>query len=80
LKGPAAKLMVELGYDVSPKSVAKHYAKVINGFVYDRSDGKTPISLPHVIGLETIMKSENDKIFLAETVLQWIKGWDSLSA
>jgi PAS domain S-box-containing protein len=77
LKGPAAKLMVELGYDVSPKTVVEHYSSVINGFVYDQSDDEMPILLSNVIRLQTIMKSENDKIFLAENVLQWIKGWDS---
>lgn len=77
LKGPAAKLMVELGYDVSPKTVVEHYGSIINGFVYDQSDDEMPILLPNVTRLQTIMKSENDKIFLAENVLQWIKGWDS---
>lgn len=80
LKGPAAKLMVELGYVPSPQTVAEHYGTVINGFVYDRSDGKLPIPLPHVAGFETIMKVENDKILLAETMLQWIKDWASIQA
>ncbi|MBI5669424.1 MAG: 2-phospho-L-lactate transferase [Chloroflexi bacterium] len=80
LKGPAAKLMVELGYNPSPLAVADHYGSVINGFVYDRSDGQLSMPLLHTAGFETIMKTENDKIFLAETVLQWIKDWHSIQA
>ncbi|MEO0596260.1 MAG: 2-phospho-L-lactate transferase CofD family protein, partial [Chloroflexota bacterium] len=33
LKGPAAKLMRELGYEVSPQAVADFYGEVITGFV-----------------------------------------------
>ncbi len=77
LKGPAAKLMVELGYDPSPQAVVQHYGEVINGFVYDKSDDPGPLSLPHVAGFETIMKSDNDKIFLAQNVIEWIKSWVS---
>lgn len=78
LKGPAAKLMAELGYEPAPEAVAQHYGEVINGFVYDRSDGELPIALPYSASFETIMKTENDKIVLAETVLQWIQSWISI--
>lgn len=79
LKGPAAKLMVELGYEVSPQAVVQHYGSTVNGFVYDQADGKMPMLLPHSIQFDTVMKSENDKIFLAKNVLEWIKRWKSVS-
>lgn len=77
LKGPAAKLMVELGYNPSPQTVVQHYGDVINGFVYDVSDSHLRLTLPHVVGFETIMKSDNDKLFLAQNVIEWIKSWAS---
>lgn len=75
IKGPAAKLMAELGYEPSVTSVVQYYGDVINGFVYDHSDGELELSLPHVMNCETIMNSDEDKILLAQTVLDWIKGW-----
>lgn len=78
IKGPAAKLMLELGYEPSPEGVARHYGEAINGFVYDRSDGELAIALPHVAAFETIMKSDHDKVFLAESVLEWIQNWVSV--
>ncbi|MGH6889248.1 MAG: 2-phospho-L-lactate transferase [Rhizomicrobium sp.] len=38
VKGPAAKIMGELGISVSPLSVAEHYLGLINGFVLDSRD------------------------------------------
>ncbi len=38
IKGPAAKLMAELGYEVSARGVADYYGDAINGFVYDERD------------------------------------------
>jgi LPPG:FO 2-phospho-L-lactate transferase len=78
LKGPAAKLMVELGYEPSPEVVARHYGETINGFIYDRSDGFLSIPLAHTAAFETIMKSDDDKIYLAQNVIEWIKSWVSM--
>jgi len=38
LKGPAAKMMAELGLEVSAAGVARHYAGLVNGFVLDDAD------------------------------------------
>lgn len=75
IKGPAAKLMAELGYDPSVESVVQYYGEIINGFVYDQTDAELQVSLPHVLSCETIMNSDEDKILLAQTMLDWIKGW-----
>ncbi len=75
IKGPAAKLMAELGYDPSVESVVQYYGEIINGFVYDQMDTELQVSLPHVLSCETIMNSDEDKILLAQTMLDWIKGW-----
>jgi LPPG:FO 2-phospho-L-lactate transferase len=75
LKGPAAKLMVELGYEASVEAVARYYGDMINGFVYDRMDESLRVDVPHSTVFETIMKNDHDKQILASRVLEWIQGW-----
>jgi len=75
LKGPADKLMAELGYTPSADAIVKYYGDLINGFVYDTSDAGLQITLPHVTTYETIMNSDEDKIILAQNMLDWIKSW-----
>lgn len=41
IKGPAAKLMQELGYEVTAQAVAEYYKDVITGFIYDMRDSFT---------------------------------------
>ena len=38
IKGPAAKMMRELGVEVSALGIARHYGKLIDGWVIDRAD------------------------------------------
>ncbi|MBL8162305.1 MAG: 2-phospho-L-lactate transferase [Anaerolineae bacterium] len=75
IKGPAAKMMAELGYPVSAASVAAYYGDMLNGFVYDQMDAGLLVPQPHVLNCETVMNTTNDKVLLARTVLDWIKGW-----
>jgi LPPG:FO 2-phospho-L-lactate transferase len=75
VKGPAAKLMGELGYESSARAVADYYRGVINGFVYDEQD--TGIEMPgiHTRTLNTIMTTNADRIFLAKSVMEWVSEW-----
>jgi LPPG:FO 2-phospho-L-lactate transferase len=76
IKGPAAKLMVELGHlAVSPEAVAHYYGNVLNGFVYDVVDGDLNIPQQNVTKFETIMKTDEIKAALARNVLEWIQRW-----
>ncbi|MEO8612175.1 MAG: 2-phospho-L-lactate transferase [Chloroflexota bacterium] len=75
LKGPADKLMGELGYEPSAETVVDYYGEVINGFVYDQTDTGLVIPLPHTMTCETVMKTDEDKIILAQNVIDWIKKW-----
>lgn len=75
LKGPADKLMGELGYIPSAETVLEYYSDLLNGFVYDQTDADLTVTLPHALVCETVMKTDEDKILLAQTVIDWIKGW-----
>lgn len=78
IKGPAAKLMAELGYDVSPRSVADFYGDLISGFVYDIQDSNLKISGKKTFMTDTIMRDQADRERLAGQILDWITAevWD----
>ena len=40
LKGPAAKIMAELGLECSTRQIARHYAGLIDAIVIDHADGR----------------------------------------
>ena len=81
IKGPAAKMMLELGLEVSPLAVAEHYKGVIHGLVIDEQDKKYASAIES-LGLAvqiapTIMHDLSSRINLAQTCLdfaQELKG------
>lgn len=75
VKGPAAKLMVELGYEQSAQIVAQYYGNVINGFIVDTIDKTLPLPVQHTTSFEIIMNSDSDRIAVAKNMLQWIQSW-----
>jgi len=75
LKGPAAKIMQELGLAVTPQTVAEFYGEVINGFIYDQRDNLVKLNNVNTLSLDTIMKDRTDKIRLAQQMLDWIGEW-----
>jgi LPPG:FO 2-phospho-L-lactate transferase len=74
VKGPTAKMMQELGLAVTSASVAKHYERVIDGYVVDQGDAEGVPGKVHVA--PTLMTSVVTKEALARTVLSFA---DSLS-
>ncbi|MEM9952514.1 MAG: 2-phospho-L-lactate transferase [Chloroflexota bacterium] len=72
IKGPAAKLMSELGYEVSARSVADFYGDVITGFVYDQRDTHFESYDKDSVAFDTIMKTDADKIRLMREILAWV--------
>jgi LPPG:FO 2-phospho-L-lactate transferase len=75
IKGPAAKLMGELGFEVSASSVAHFYAGVINEFIIDERDGNLQSFDSRVHMFDTIMNNDEDKIRLARQVLAATEDW-----
>lgn len=71
IKGPAAKMMAELGLDISGAAVARRYADLIDGFVIDRAD---PLPEPAegitFFSAATLMSTVADRLQLAHAVLQ----------
>jgi LPPG:FO 2-phospho-L-lactate transferase len=75
IKGPAAKLMKEMGLEVSAQSVAAYYGDFINGFVYDRAEYEIDKLTGRSASFNTVMLTDNDKVRLAIDVIQWIQSW-----
>jgi LPPG:FO 2-phospho-L-lactate transferase len=73
IKGPAAKIMAELGPPVSAVGIAWHYAGLVDGLVIDAAD----VALVPQIAAEgmavkvalTVMSSPDDRVALARTCL-----------
>jgi LPPG:FO 2-phospho-L-lactate transferase len=78
IKGPAAKMMAELGLDVAAASVARRYADILDGFVVDQTDPiPQPLQGVTFFRAATLMNTTDDRLRLAHAVLQ---AADSLSA
>jgi LPPG:FO 2-phospho-L-lactate transferase len=75
VKGPAAKLLAELGFDVSPVGVVRHYEDLLNGIILDEVDrplcAEIEASGVRTSVQQTLMETLSDKIDLAETLLYW---------
>lgn len=78
IKGPTAKIMRELNYDVSPYAVMQYYEDIINGFVYDERDAELNAKGIKTLQIDTVMDSEEKRINLAQDVLRWIQDWSML--
>jgi len=78
VKGPTAKIMAEMGLEISPASVAACYAGIIDGFVLDSRDRECAESLGIPVSItDTLMKSDADKerVALAALALAENLGW-----
>ncbi|MDB3954191.1 2-phospho-L-lactate transferase [Alphaproteobacteria bacterium] len=69
LKGPAAKMLRELGFDTSAAAIADHYGDLLQGFVIDSQDIDLANNLEtksrRVHATNTVMKSLEDRVALA---------------
>lgn len=76
LKGPAAKLLGELGLEVSARSVAAHYRDFLAGFVLDEVDAALASELEaagvRVLVTDTIMRNDQERARLAQATLDFV--------
>ena len=75
VKGPTAKIMGELGLSVTAEAVARYYGDVITGFVNDTQNSELALDGIKTIQFNTLMVDLDDKIRLAQSILDWIGGW-----
>jgi LPPG:FO 2-phospho-L-lactate transferase len=69
VKGPAQKIMTELGLDASTAGLQKFYRGLIDGMVVERGDALDSGSF---LETDIMMKTRADRARLAREVLDWI--------
>ena len=76
VKGPAAKMYSELGIEPSALAVARHYRDLLQGFVMDQVDKQLEGEIMRLriktAVTNTLMKSHDDRVRLAQEVLGFI--------
>lgn len=72
IKGPAGKMLLELGFDVSGTAVARRYLGIIDGFVLDEVDEAhaDPVPGVEIFTARTLMSSVDDRLRLGREVLR----------
>ncbi len=75
LKGPAARMYEQLGFEASALSVARHYKAYLDGFVLDEADLELESEVQDLgiraLATQTVMKSVDDRKNLAEKTLEF---------
>jgi len=75
LTGNAGKMMRELGREASALGVAGEYLRLVDGFVIDRADAALAPSIAslgmRVLAAPTLMRSHQDRVALAQSVLDF---------
>lgn len=64
VKGPTAKLMAELGIEISPASVAAHYEGLIDAMLVDIRDGQIALGI-ETRSADTLMVTLEDRVRVA---------------
>lgn len=75
VKGPTAKIMAELGIDISGESIADYYGDLIDGFVDDIRNEDFRKNELKILRSDTLMTDLPAKVNLARAVLDWVEGW-----
>ncbi|MBK8987294.1 MAG: 2-phospho-L-lactate transferase [Chloroflexi bacterium] len=71
VKGPAAKMMQEMGMAVSAAAVRAYYGDLLDGFVYDVQDAAAERPSGTTLCVDTMMTNEADRRRLAQDVLMF---------
>jgi len=78
LKGPAAKMMRELGCEVTALGVVRHYGSSVDGWVIDRQDAKLQRAIElegkAVIVTDTVMNNRRKSGRLAQRVVAFARA------
>ena len=78
VKGPAAKMYLELGIEPSALAVAEHYRNILAGFVLDSVDSEIESNIKQLgirtLVTDTLMNNLTDRTRLAQDVLNFIRS------
>ena len=70
VKGPTAKMMRELGLDVSNRGIEGHYGDIVDAWIIDSADATDATGFDRPVRVSpTLMRTDADKDTLARTVL-----------
>lgn len=73
VKGPAAKLMIEIGLEASAQGIWDYYRNVADGIVIDSADSVTGV---RALKTDILMRDVADRARLAKEVVEWTLGWN----
>ena len=72
VKGPTAKMMRELGLDISNRGIERHYGDLVDAWIIDSADAADAAGFDRPVRVApTLMRSNTDKDALARTVLEF---------
>jgi LPPG:FO 2-phospho-L-lactate transferase len=72
LKGPAAKMMAEMGLEVSPSAVAAYYGDLLDIFVYDEQDSGARFDPDlRLLATDTVMTDDSSRARLAREIVNF---------
>jgi LPPG:FO 2-phospho-L-lactate transferase len=72
VKGPAAKMMAEMGLTVSAEAIADYYGELLDLFVYDERDPAiTRDPFMALLQTNTLMNNRTDRLNLTSSILQY---------
>ena len=78
LKGPAAKMMRELGMPVSVAALARHYRGLIDGLIVDETDRAESAKIERMehsaLTTDIVMNTDTDKVRVASQTLDFASG------
>jgi LPPG:FO 2-phospho-L-lactate transferase len=73
VKGPADKLMRELGLDITPSGLVRYYDGLLDGLVMDVADrDQSRVGDVSVLVTQTLMQTGEAKTRLAGEILSWV--------
>ena len=72
VKGPTAKMMRELGLEVSNRSIERHYGDLVDAWIIDSADAQDAVGFDRPVrAAPTLMRTDADKDALAREVLAY---------
>ncbi|ATE65326.1 2-phospho-L-lactate transferase [Rhizorhabdus dicambivorans] len=74
IKGPAAKIMAEIGIATTPAGLAGYYGGLLDGIVIDRADAGSEAGSAALHATDTLMRNSDDQKRLASETLAFARS------